>query len=47
MNTNKRLMWLEGKRIAGKGWVMLCFFAFPVLGILVSGLVLEQSFAKC
>lgn len=46
MNTNKRLMWLEGKRIAGKGWVLLCFFAFPVLGILVSGLVLEQSFEK-
>lgn len=41
-----KLMWLEGKRIARKGWVLLCFFVFLVLGLWISGLVLEQSFEK-
>lgn len=41
-----KLVWLEGKRIAGKSWVLLCFFAFLVLGLLVSRLALEQSFEE-
>lgn len=39
-----KLVWLEGKRIAKKGWVLLCFFAFLALGIWISELTLERSF---
>lgn len=39
-----KLVWLEGKRIAKKGWVLLCFLAFLALGIWISELTLERSF---
>lgn len=39
-----KLIWLEGKRIAKKGWVLLCFFAFLALGLWISELMLERSF---
>lgn len=38
------LIWLEGKRIAKKGWVLLCFLAFLALGLWISELTLERSF---
>ena len=41
-----RLIWLEGKRIARRGWVRLCFVLFLALGIWISKLTLEGSFQK-
>ena len=41
-----RLVWIEGKRIVKRGWVALCFPAFLILGIWISGLMLEQSFEE-
>lgn len=41
-----KLIWLEGKRIVQKRWVLLCFVSFLVLGIWISELMLERSYQK-
>lgn len=41
-----KLVWIEGKRIVKRGWVALCFPAFLMLGIWISGLMLERSFEE-